>query len=385
MKFVHVGDLHLGKSLGDFDLIRDQRYILDQIIDLAESNGADCILIAGDIYDKSIPSEAAVGLFDYFINRLAAKKIKVFAIPGNHDSDERLHFGSGLFENSHVYISARFDGKLHRYELKDEKGKINIYLMPFIKASQVRHFYPDEEISTYHQAVKTVIEHSGIDPEERNILVAHQFVAGGGRDPELAGSESPAVLHVGLVEQIGYDLFDLFDYVALGHIHAPQKVGREEIRYSGSPLKYSLKECGRDKSLPIITTGAKGQVDIKLEKLKPRRDLRHLKGKLRQLLHEKNLCDTEDYIYATLTDEDPINDAMRIFRQYYPHTVRIDYDNAHTREMGQVDITHAAAGKSFEEMISEFYEMIYGCDISEEELAMMKEAAREAGVDHETS
>lgn len=384
MKFLHLGDLHIGKSLGEFNLIDDQRFILDQILDVARKQSVDAVLIAGDVYDKSIPSEDAVSLFDHFICRLADMKIMTFVISGNHDSDERLNFGSSLFKANQLYISAKYEGELYKQELEDENGRINVYLLPFVKASQVKHFFPEEEIDSYEKAVRAVLDNAEINKEERNILVAHQFVAGKGQEPVLGGSESAAVLNVGLVEKIGADCFNSFDYVALGHIHSPQKIGRDEIRYSGSPLKYSLSEAGNDKSFPIVTLGKKGDVTIELVKLKPLRDVWHLKGKMGQLLDKKNIKSPDDFIYATLTDEEVIDDAMGIFQQYYPNTIKIDYDNTHTREMEQVDISRITEDKSFFEFFVDFYHMIYGCDISEDEMSIMGEVAREAGVADET-
>lgn len=385
MKFLHLGDLHIGKSLSDFDLISDQRYILDQIIDIAKKKKVDAIFIAGDVYDKSIPSESAVNLLDYFINRLVEEKLKVFIVTGNHDSDERLNFGSSMFEAKNVYIDAKFDGKLHKYEFEDKSGKVNIFMMPFIKASQVKHYYPEAEINSYDDAIRVAIENSDVNSNENNVLIAHQFVGGKNGGPQLAGSEGISVQNVGLVEMIGYDCFDAFNYVALGHIHSAQKIGRREVRYSGSPLKYSLNEVNNEKSVPIVTIEKSGEVDIELVKLVPKRDLRHIKGKMEQLLNNKNIKSPEDFIYVTLTDEEVISDAMGIFQQVYPNTVRIDYDNSHTKEISQVDITQITEDRSFKDMISDFYKLMYGCDISEEELEVMNEVAREAGVVDETN
>lgn len=382
MKFLHLGDLHIGKSLLDFSLIDDQKFILNQIIEVADKKKVDAILIAGDVYDRAIPSEEAVSLFDYFICTLAEKHIKTFVISGNHDSDERLNFGSSLFEANEVYIASKFDGTLYKKELKDKKGDINVYLLPFVKASQVKHFYPDAEIETYEDAVRTIIENADINEKGTNILVAHQFVAGKGGKVELSGSESAAVQNVGTVEQIGTSCFDCFDYVALGHIHAPQQLGRETLRYSGSPLKYSLSEINNSKSMPLITI-EDGKVSVEKIPLKPMRDMRHIKGKLEQLLDKKNITAPEDFIYVTLTDEDVINDAMGIFQQIYPNTVRIDYDNSHTRELEHGDITQIGENKSFDELISDFYRMVYKCDITDEEMAIMMDVAREAGVINE--
>lgn len=385
MRFLHLADLHIGKSLGEFHLIEDQKYILDQILGIARDCSADGVLIAGDVYDRPVPSEEAVKVFDHFIRSLADMGVQVFVISGNHDSDERLNFGSSLFEAKGVYICGKYNGSLYRREFEDEYGKIDVFLLPFVKASQVRHFFPDKKINSYEEAVRAILEETKMDPDRRNLLVAHQFVAGKERDPLLAGSESPGVKQVGLVERIGAGCFDGFDYVALGHIHSPQQVGREGIRYGGSPLKYSLSEAGSRKSVSVVTLEEKGSLDIRPVQLNPLRDLRHLKGTMRQLLDRaKPDASERDLIYATLTEEEPIDDVMGIFRQYYPNTVRIDYDNARTRELEQGEVPAAAEKQTFSELIGDFYRMIYGCGISEEEMAVMKDAAREAGVADET-
>ena len=383
MKFLHLGDLHLGKTLGDFDLIEDQKYILDQILHITEEESIDGVLIAGDVYDKSVPSEAATKLLDYFLIALAAKRIKVFMVSGNHDSDERLNFGSTLFASNQIFISAVFDGTLHRQSFVDGDTEVAVYMLPFVKASQVRHYFPDEDINSYDDAVRAIIRNTLIDKRNKNILVAHQFVAGKGEDPALAGSESVGTQSVGMVEKIGYDCFDDFDYVALGHIHSPQKVGREGIRYAGSPLKYSLSEANNEKSVCLITVSAEEGVKIEPVPLKPMRNLRHIKGKLKELLDKENVKAPDDFIYATLTDEEIINDAMGVFQQTYPNTVRIDYDNSHTRDIEQVDISRIAENKSFPELIGDFYRQMYGCEITEEEMDVMRTAAREAGVINE--
>ena len=383
MKFLHLGDLHLGKALSDFDLIEVQRYILDQILRIADKESIDGVFIAGDVYDKSIPSEAATRLLDYFLIELAKKEIKVFMVSGNHDSDDRLNYGSALFASNQIFISAVFDGTLHKHSFADGDTEIDIYMLPFVKASQVRHYFPDEDIKNYDDAVRTIIKNAVINKKHKNILVAHQFVAGREEDPALAGSESVGTQSVGLVEKIGYDCFDDFDYVALGHIHSPQKVGRDEIRYSGSPLKYSLSEANNEKTVPLITVSAEKRVRIELVPLKPMRNMRHIKGTLKELLDKKNVKATGDFIYATLTDEDIINDAMGIFQQVYPNTVRIDYDNSHTKEIEQVDISRIAENKTFQELIGDFYRQMYGCEITEEEMDVMRTVAREAGVINE--
>ena len=382
MKIMHLGDLHIGKSLGDFDLYEDQKYILEQILNLIKEKSVDVLLIAGDVYDKAIPGEKSVQLLDYFLKRLVTAGIKTYMISGNHDSDERLNFGSSLFESNHIYINSKFNGILKKYSLYDEFGELNIYLLPFVKASQVQHFFPEEKIDSYDMAVRTIIKHSDFDACKRNILVAHQFVAGKD-DPEIAGSEGLSVHNVGMVEKIGYGSLAEFDYVALGHIHSPQSVGLKHIRYCGSPLKYSLSEVNNNKSVPIITFKDKGEVLVEFAPLIPMRDIRHLRGNIKNLLDKKNISCENDFIYATLTNEDIVNDAMGIFREYYPNTVKIDYDNSHTKEIENVDITRITQNKTFDELIKDFYMQMYSCDMGEEELEIMKWAAKEAGVGNE--
>lgn len=384
MKLLHIGDLHLGKSLGDFDLIRDQKYILDQMLGIIKERSVDGVLIAGDVYDKAVPSEAAMNLLDYFLSSLSRSGVLTFMISGNHDSDDRLNYGSELFAANQIYIASKYDGTLYRRTVTDAYGEADIYLLPFVKASQVKHFFPDAEIVTYDDAVRVILSHAGVDPDRRNIIVAHQFVTGRSEDPSLGGSESVGTQSVGLVEKIGYDCFDAFDYAALGHIHSPQKVGREEVRYAGSPLKYSLSEVNNTKSVPIITLGEKGDVSLELIPLRPMRDLRHIKGPMKKLLDKTNITDPDDFIYVTLTDEDTVNDAMGIFQQVYPNTVKIDYDNSHTRAIEQEDISSIAENKSFSELIGDFYRLMYQCEMSEEEMKYMKVAAQEAGMIDET-
>ena len=394
MRFLHLADLHLGKTLGDFDLRDDQRYILKQILAVAVSKQVDAVLIAGDVFDKTVPSEGAVQILDEFIRALVKHHLQVYMISGNHDSDERLNFGSSLFEANDVHIAAKYQGELFHYVAEDAYGMVHIYQLPFVKASQVKRAFPDAKIETYEDAVREVLAHADIDPAQRNILVAHQFVSGKGKDPTLGGSEGALTQHVGTVEKIGYDSFGAFCYVALGHIHSSQSVGREEVRYAGSPLKYSLSEAGsvkqipggvreRDgaKQVPIVTVDGEGQVTIEQEKLVPMRDLVHIRGAFADIVKDENLIENmQDFVYVTLTDEDVIPDAMRIMRQYYPNTIKLDYDNSRTRELAHVDVVQATQSRSYEDLIADFYKQMYGVEISEEEMNMMKDVAKEVGI-----
>ena len=380
MKLLHLADLHLGKIVKDFNMVDDQRYMLNKVIELIKSENIDAVMIAGDVYDRSIPSEDAVQLFDDFIYELTEIPVKVFLISGNHDSDERLNFGSRIFVEKGVFFAAKYEGNLYKKTLEDEFGPINFYLMPFIKAAQVRAFFPDSEIKNYDDAVRTVLKNSDINTDERNIILAHQFVAGRSGEIALSGSEGVATKHVGLVEQIGFDVFDDFDYAALGHIHKAQAVGREEVRYSGTLLKYHVDEVDDVKSVPIVTIGEKGSVSIEFKEIKPKREMRLLKGTLKQLLSPENITNADDYIIAVLTDEEPVLDVMNIFRQYYPNTMHLSYEFEKSISEEMVDIDRLTEMKSFPELISEFYSQMYGMEISDEELKLMNKIAEEVDV-----
>lgn len=386
MKFLHLGDLHLGKSLGSFDLIEDQKYILEQILTLAKEKEVDALLLAGDIYDKAIPSERAVSLFDSFLNRIKEEGLRAYLVSGNHDSDVRLNFGTKLFEANEIYIAGRYQGELVKKQFQDAYGTVNLYLLPFIKASTVRLYYPKEEIVSYDDAVRVVLKNANVDPKERNLLIAHQFVTKKGEAPILGGSENLAVMQVGTMEQIFSSSFDAFDYVALGHIHHPQRIGREEIRYSGSPLKYSLSEVRHEKTVPLVTMGKKGEVEIELCPLRPIRDVISLKGKMEDLLNSAPKEGSEDYVYVTLTDETIIPNAMTILQQVYPRTLKITYENSHTKKVESTEPLEVKIDeKTFPELIGDFYKQMYGSEISKEEMAIMKEIAQKAGVYHETN
>ncbi len=384
MKFIHLADLHLGKTVNEFNMIEDQRFLLKQITETVKKEEIDAVLIAGDIYDLKVPSEEAVRLFDEFITGLFVLEKSVFLIPGNHDSDERLGFGSAIFEKNNMFFCPGYDGKLFKKTIEDEYGPVNFYLLPFVKASQVRYYHPNEKIENYERAVQTALSTADIDKDQRNVILAHQYVFGKGGNVELSGSEGPGTLNVGSVERIGYDCFDDFDYVALGHIHKAQRVGREEVRYSGSLLKYHANEATDKKSIPVVTLGKKGEVDIKLESFRPRRDLRKIKGKLKEIMSPDNINDTDDYVYVTLTDEDPVDNAIDILRSVYPNTLHIDYDNTHTRYLQGAHLFDTAHKKSFTELISEFYKGVYGSDIDDKEMSILKEVAQKVGIINET-
>ena len=378
MKLLHLSDLHLGKHLNEFSLIEDQKYILNRILEIIADKDIDVVLIAGDIYDRTVPSEEAVNLLDYFFTELASMNKHVFAISGNHDSDDRLNFGRKLFTAKNIYINGRYDGTIPSYDVEDEYGTVHFWLMPFVKASRVAHFYPDEDNSSYDKAFRTAISKCRINENDRNVILIHQFVTGQS-DPELSGSES-AILNVGNIDKVSSDSFDPFDYVAMGHIHSGQMVGRETCRYSGTPLKYSIgdRDIKNEKTVPVITMAEKGNIQIELVPLKPLRNVRHIKGNLKDLISHAE--DTEDFVYATLTDEETQHDAMARIQEVYPRTVRLDYDNKKTRALVSGETDFEAEGKSFDELMSDFYKLINGTEPSEEEWKILREVAEEAGV-----
>lgn len=326
MKLLHLSDLHLGKRVNEFSMLEDQKYILNQILQIVINEQVNTVLIAGDVYDKSVPSAQAVTLFDDFLTRLEALECTVLLIAGNHDSPERLAFGAHLLQKSRVYLSPVFDGRLTCCTLNDEYGELDVWLMPFLKPSVVRPFYPEDTIESYQDAAAVVLRSNPPHQGRRSILVAHQFVTGA----KTGGSEE---LSVGGAENIDAALFAAYDYVALGHIHSPQRVGRETVRYCGSPLKYSLSEARGTKSVTLITFNQPGEIDIKLCPLTPLHDLRTIRGTYDEVtartFYEGTA--TDDYLHITLTDETEVLDAVGKLRSIYPNVMRVDYDNTRTR------------------------------------------------------
>lgn len=326
MKILHLSDLHLGKKVNEFSMINDQQYILNQILNIADNENPDCVIIAGDIYDRPSPSAEAVQIFDDFLFCLSERKLPVFIISGNHDMAERISFGGRLMKSSNIHIAPVFNGKITPIELKDEHGSINLYMIPFIKPFNVRKFFPDKKIEDYTDAMKIVIENMNVNSDNRNILIIHQFITG-------ASFSESEELSVGGTENIDADIFDDFDYVALGHIHRPQNVRGERIRYCGSPLKYSLKEANQQKSVTIVEIGEKGNLNIRTSPLTPERDMKVYKGTYKEIT-DPDFYDnikTDEYIFITLTDEEDIPDANRKLRKIYPYMMQLSYDNSRTR------------------------------------------------------
>ncbi len=356
MKFLHISDLHIGKRLNEFSMLEDQIYILKQIQDIAVNEQADGILIAGDIYDKPIPSAEAVKVFDFFLTGLADRQIQVFAVSGNHDSPERIAFGAQLMSGRGVYVSPVYDGNAVRIPLTDEYGEIFVYLLPFLKPAAVRHVLENEEGAklpeSYHDAVKTAVERMKPDCEKRNILVAHQFVTGAGR----CDSED---VSVGGIDHVDAEVFDAFDYTALGHIHSPQTAGRDTVRYCGTPLKYSFSEAEQQKAAVVVEFREKGWIQIHTVPLVPLHDMRKIRGSYLEVTARSFYqdMDTEDYVQITLTDEEDVVDGMQKLRIIYPNLMQLVYDNSRTKQNRMVETAQDVEQKSELELFQEFYEL----------------------------
>lgn len=334
MKFLHLADLHLGKRVNGFSMLEDQAHILRQILAILDDEQPDGVLIAGDVYDKSVPSVEAVELLDGFLTELRARGVPVLLISGNHDSPERLAFGGRVMDSCGIHISPVYDGALAPVTLQDAFGPVHVWLLPFVKPAHVRRWFPDADIESYTDAMAEAVAHMDIDTAARNVLVTHQFVTGGTR----SGSEE---LSVGGTDNVDSGVFAPFDYVALGHLHGAQHIGRETIRYAGSPLKYSFSEARQHKSVTVVTLGEKGDVQVRTVALTPLRELREIRGSYDELTARSFYEHTtyrSDYLHLILTDEQDVFDAMSRLRTIYPYLMTLDYDNARTRAAGGISV-----------------------------------------------
>lgn len=356
---MHLADLHLGKRVNGFSMMEDQEYILNRILEIMEEEQPDGLLIAGDVYDKTIPPAEAVRRMDDFLTAVAAKHVPVFLISGNHDSVERVAFGHQLMQGSGIWISPVYDGTIRHHTLEDRWGEVNIYLIPFLRPSVVRSFFPDVEIEDYTDALRTIIEDLQVDTSRRNVALAHQFVTAAGALPETCDSEQ---LSVGGLDRVDGSVFSPFDYTALGHLHGPQRVGSETIRYAGSPLKYSFSELHQKKSVTVAELREKGETEIRQIPLQPRREMIELRGTFEEILEEarkKGELQT-DYYHMILTDETDVVDALSRLREYYPNIMLLDYDNRRTRSQKEVEQLDRVEERTPGELFAALYEQQNG-------------------------
>lgn len=348
MKFLHLSDLHLGKRVRNFSMLEDQKYILSQVLSVIDEEKITSIIIAGDVYDKAVPPTEAVALFDEFLVQLEKRKLNVFVISGNHDSPERIAFGEKIMQNSHIYISPVYKGEIVPVTLEDEYGQLNVYMLPFVKPLHVRHFCKDEKAEDYTAAVKCVTDRMKIDTKIRNILVCHQFVTGAVR------SDSEEI-SVGGLDNVDASVFKDFDYVALGHIHNPQNIGSEKIRYCGTLLKYSFAETEKKKSITIVEMGKKGDVHIKVRELSPLRDFISVRGYFDDLVKGKNKV-VEDYAKITLLDEWDIPNAFGRLVNVYPNLMQVSYERYRTMNSGEDILNREETKVAPDDLFARFYE-----------------------------
>ena len=368
MKLIHLSDLHIGKRVNEVSMVEDQEYILRQILRIVDEEQADALLIAGDVYDKSVPSAEAVTLFDDFLCRLAQRKLPVLIISGNHDSPERLAFAGRLLQQCGIHISPVYDGGIRPVTLEDQYGPVDLWLLPFIKPSHVKRFWPEEEIGSYTDACRVAVEKMGLDPARRNVLLTHQFVTG-------AATCESEELSVGGSDNVDASVFDGFDYVALGHIHGPQNIGSNRIRYCGTPLKYSFSEADHHKSVTLVQLGKKGELELRLRPLIPKRDLRQLRGTFAELTDKAfyEYTPREDYLHILLTDEEDVAEAVGRLRLIYPNILRVSYDNTRTREDRILSDPREVTRKSPLQLFGELYEQQNNQPMSEEQQRFAQE------------
>lgn len=373
MKLMHISDLHLGKKIFEYSMIEDQRYILKQILGIVDSEKTDGVIIAGDVYDKPVPTTEAVELLDDFLKCLVERKQKIFIISGNHDSAERIAFASSILKESGVFVAPVFDGNISPINMKNENEECNIYMLPFVKPSTVRNVYENAEIVDYTDAIRSVIEHIDLDKSKNNILVMHQFVTGA----LVCDSEEKSV---GGLDDVSGEVLKDFDYVALGHIHGPQRVGRDSIRYCGTPLKYSFSEVNHKKCVTILDIREKGNINIDTVPLIPRKDLYEIKGTYdeitsRQFYEGKDF--KEGYLHVTLTDEDDIPEAISKLRSIYPYIMKLNYDNTRTRVSGEIGASENVQEKTPIELFSELYVLQNGVELTKDQQEYMADMIEE--------
>lgn len=367
MKIMHLSDLHIGKKVNEYSMLQDQIYILKEILRIIDNEKVETVIIAGDVYDRSLPPNEALELFDEFLYQLSGRNVNVFVISGNHDSPERISYGGRMMTENKIFLSPVYDGNVKPITLNDDYGEVNFYLLPFVRPADIRRYFPDENIENYTDAVKVAIDNMNVDFNERNILVTHQFVTGA----ELSESED---IIVGGTDNVSGEVFDGFDYVALGHIHREQTVGKDNIRYCGTPLKYSFSEAKNIKSVTILDFNDKGNIEYSKIPLTPFRNMREIRGTYYELTLKSNYesTNTEDYLHITLTDEEDIPDAIGKLRSIYPNIMKLDYDNLRTRGSGTVDAIENIESKSPFELFADLFKQQNNQDMSEEQEEIMR-------------
>ena len=375
MRFLHIADLHIGKRVCEFSMLEEQRHVLEQVLCLLVEREVDALLVAGDLYDKSLPSAEAVAMVDWFLSEVAARGVPAIVIPGNHDSAERVAYAGTLLARQGVHVAPVYAGAIEPVELEDALGPVHVWPVPFVRPAQVRHFAPEEQIETYTDAMRVVLEGCRLNKAERNVIVAHQFVTSAGTEVACGGSE----VSIGGLDNVDASVFAGASYVALGHIHRAQRVGSERVRYAGSILKYSLSEADGAKYALLVDVGEAGEEPVvEPVPLVPIHDLRRIKGPLASLVSGEVVAagDAEDYLHVILTDEHPAIDAMATLREVYPNVMSVEYDNARTRAEGlahEAELPQSEDDASALELFAEFYELQNGSELTETQRALVME------------
>lgn len=393
MKIIHTSDWHIGKIVNEFSMLEDQKYILDELIKLVDKERPDVLIIAGDMYDRSIPPVDGVELLNNILSKLVMEKgIKVLAISGNHDSGERVCFASNILEKQGLYIVGRDEELYRKIEIDDEYGKVNFYLIPYKDPSVIKKLLDNSEIRNHNDAMKAVVENinKNIDKSDRNILVAHGYVTMYREDAKessedkyeaanLEVSESERPLSIGGTDLIDCNIFNDFDYVALGHLHGRQKIGREEVRYSGSLLKYSFSEVNQKKGVTIFDIDKDKNVTLDLRELKPIRDLRIIKGNIDELIEVgRSVVDgREDYIQAILLDEGELINPIEKLRAVYPNVMLITRKKKREHDENSTSAKKGYKNKSEKDLFEEFYNALSDGEFTEEKSKIIDETINE--------
>ena len=366
MKFLHVADLHIGKKLKGYSLLEDQKFVLNQIIQTALEKKVDGVLIAGDVYDTSIPNIEAVNLFDKFLSDLVLNNINAYIVSGNHDNIHRITFGSNIMSKAGIHFAKKYDGELKPLKLSDN---VNIWLLPFIRPMDIREFHPDFQTSNYNEMMKVVIENAKIDETQTNVLVAHQFVTCGAQTPERSESETCSL---GTMDNVDVSNFDKFDYVALGHIHKSQPMGRNEVRYAGSPLKYSFSELNQKKQMVILNVQDK-KVDLEFIDFKFVNELKEFVGSFEKLSQQEP---TDAYVRLVVQD-DYILDIKHKLESVFKNIMEIEFDNETTRENNSLTYSEDMENLSPFELFKDFYQQQNNKTMTDEQLKIVQEVFEE--------
>ena len=367
MKFLHIADLHIGKCLNQKSLLEDQKIILDQIVKYMEDYNVEVLMLAGDIYDKQIPSKEAVNLFNDFLCDLILKHhYQVYIISGNHDSAERLNFASSILKNEGLYIETYANVPISKYEFHDEFGKVNLYMLPYSSPLYTRVKF-DSTCNNYSEMIKYYVENSNIDFSKRNILLTHHTFL---HNNMASFSDSEVRFNIGGTEGIDAAYFKDFDYVALGHLHNPQYVNRHHIRYSGSILKYSDSEVNINKVALMVELKEKGNIEITELPLTPLHDLKKIKGTIDELLVNPDVLD-EDYVYVTLTNDTIIPYAMKRIRVKYPNALSLTYERLSKQLIDKTIDTTDFKEKSIKDQFNEFYKFINNKELSDNQISIL--------------